>query len=188
MCNSKRKKKDCVTVLRSFEIFSDIFQLNDILSIVLSLIKVMRWVEGTLKYLINEHARLLNLKKNSTLLALIPSCSFISFQEKYLWIVKKNVLKFPKIFQIFAKNLFEFKQQKLIKTTKCWELHYYSECHISFTMLLYFQLVYSILLVYHRWSNVQPCLLIPSCLFIRYVRVGSWRRASSYTNYLNIST
>ena len=131
---------------------------------------------------------LYRLKKNSTLPALIPSCSFISFQEKYLWIVKKNVLKFPKIFQIFAKNLFEFKQQKLIKTTKCWELHYYSECHISFTMLLSFQLVYSILLVYHRWSNVQPCLLIPSCLFIRYVRVGSWRRASSYTNYLNIST
>ena len=53
----KKEKKDCVTVLRSFEIFSDIFQLNDILSIVLSLIKVMRWVEGTLKYLINEHAR-----------------------------------------------------------------------------------------------------------------------------------
>ena len=56
----------------------------------------------TLKYLINEHARLLNLKKNSTLLALIPSCSLFSFQEN---------INEQKIILIFVKNLSKLKQK-----------------------------------------------------------------------------
>ena len=46
-------------------------------------VKDLRTVTGTLKYLINEHARLTILKFSSTLLALIRSCLLNCFTKNF---------------------------------------------------------------------------------------------------------
>ena len=103
------------------------------------------------------------MKKNSILLALIPSCSFFSFQHRKIFVNRtwtKNFLKI-KCLKQSCLNLRHI-------SYKCWGLINYT--NFQHLLLLFPACLFYPARLFKLIKKIQACFFIPSYSFIRYFR------------------